>query len=63
MDFEMMVRVHNEWMRRYTECLGAFEAEFQTVLKFLTETNDGKEPSYGESCVAYMRKLAEELGA
>ena len=47
----------NEWMRRYIETPHEFEAEFNTVTRFLTEQAKGKEPSYGEACVAYLKHL------
>lgn len=57
MTHEQMVAAFNEWMRRYTEDPDKFEAEFATVMRFLA---DGKTPSYGETCAAYMRELAHE---
>lgn len=59
---EVMTKCFNEWMRRYVDDPAAFEAEFQTVGKFLAEENEGQEPTYGEHSSAYMAKLAEELG-
>lgn len=38
-----------------------FDREFQCVTAFLAETAAGKEPSYGESCAAYLNKLMGEL--
>jgi hypothetical protein len=52
--------IFNEWMRRYTENPAAFEAEFQTVSKFLADQNAGKEPSYGEVCLAYLHDLKNQ---
>ena len=53
-----MVKAFNEWMRRYTEEAGRFEAEFRTK-----DEADGREPSYGETCTAYMSQLATEMPA
>lgn len=63
MSKEMMARAFNEWMRRYTEDPRAFEAEFQTVQRFLKEKSDGVEPSYGEASVECLHRIAEELEA
>lgn len=58
-----MVKCFNEWMRRFVEDPAGFEREFQTVNRYLTEQNDGREPSYGETSAAYMLKLAAEVPA
>lgn len=50
----------NAWMLRLTETPAQFEREFQTVSAFLTERNAGKEPSYGASCVEYLKFLEGE---
>ena len=63
MDNLQMVKAFNEWMRRYIEEPDRFEREFQSVNEFLADESDGKEPSYGEACSAYMLKLNEELCA
>ena len=52
-----MAAAFNEWMRRDTEDPTAFEAEFQAVGTFLAERADGKEPTYGEECAAYLQSL------
>ena len=51
----------NEWLRRYTENPSLFEAEFQTVTRFLAEKTVGEEPTYGETCTAYLVKINGEL--
>ena len=51
----------NEWMRRYTEEPERFEREFQSVERFLTEVASGQEPSYGETCAAYLKTLVTDL--
>lgn len=53
-----MISAFNEWMRRYTENPEAFEREFETVGKFLTALNEGRELDYGETCAALMEELA-----
>lgn len=58
MDQEQMAAAFNEWMRLYTEDPAAFEAEFQSVGRFLAEKAEGREPSYGEQCAAYLEQLA-----
>lgn len=55
---KQMIAAFNEWMRRYTENPEAFEREFETVGKFLTALNDGREPDYGEICAALIEELA-----
>lgn len=51
----------NEWMRRYITDPKSFEAEFESVGKFLAAEQAGKEPTYGETCTAYIHKIASEL--
>lgn len=54
-------KAFNEWMRRYTVDPEQFEREWQSVVDFLSETSDGKEPSYGEACEAYLLTLIKEV--
>jgi len=63
MDQDQIARALNEWMRRYIADPKAFDAEFQTVGEFLQDEAEGREPSYGETGAAYMRKLLDELQA
>ncbi|WP_100961040.1 hypothetical protein [Bosea sp. FBZP-16] len=60
MDTNKVAAAFNEWMRRYTEDPAAFDAEFQTVGRFLAEQAEGKEPSYGDRCVAMLEQLMAE---
>lgn len=55
---EIMTKAFNEWMRRFTEEPDQYEREYTTIKKFLEESNEGKEPTYGQICSAYMRELA-----
>lgn len=55
------VRAFNEWMRRFIEDPSGFKGEWQDVQVFLKERDAGKEPSYGEACDAYLRKLLAEI--
>ena len=50
-------------MRRYIEEPERFDAEFRTVNGFLKDEAEGREPSYGETCTAYMQQLAPEVPA
>ncbi len=54
-----LAALFNEWMRRYTENPEKFEAEFQTVGEFLSQSMGGKTPSYGETCAAYLKELRD----
>ncbi len=47
----------NEWMRLYTEEPDRYEREWQTVAAFLAEQAEGKTPTYGETCDAYLATL------
>ena len=58
-----MVKCFNEWMRRFINEPERFEREFQSVNDFLREEAEGREPSYGETCVAYMSQIAAECQA
>jgi hypothetical protein len=58
---EVMAKVFNEWMRRYTEHPEEFEHQWQCVSRFLTEQKEGREPSYGEIATAYVLELLGDL--
>lgn len=60
MDSSKVAAAFNEWMRRYTADPSAFNAEFQTVGLYLAEQAQGKEPSYGDTCAAYLVQLMNE---
>lgn len=51
----------NEWMRRYIDEPERFDRELTTARNFLAESARGKEPSYGDGCAGYLRKLVAEL--
>jgi hypothetical protein len=57
MDKIKLAKAFNEWMRRFTEEPARFEHEFQTVGRFLTEKAEGREPTYGEHCAAYLEEV------
>jgi len=61
MTHDAMKACFNEWMRRYTEDPDAFSAEFVSIKEFLSETLEGRDPSYGDICAAYMAELQGEL--
>ena len=61
MNKEMIIKVLNEWMRRYIEEPKKFRAEFQTVIEYLNEVSENIEPSYGQSGYAYMEKLEKDI--
>lgn len=52
-----LAKAFNEWMRRYVEEPEAFEAEFRSVGAFLKDRAEGREPTYGEHCAAYLEQL------
>lgn len=56
-----LVKLFNEWMRQFTEEPEKYAAQFRTVGKFLQEQAAGKEPSYGETCAAYLAELEDEM--
>lgn len=55
-----MAKCFNEWMRRFIEYPERFEREFVTVAEFLKDDGEGREPTYGETCAAYMETLAAD---
>ena len=63
MTYDETVKLSNEWMRRYIEEPDRFSREFQTVTEFLKDEAEGREPSYGESCAAYIFSLQDEMSA
>ena len=56
-----MAKAFNEWMREYTEDPDSFQSEWASVREFLAETADGREPSYGEQCVALLKRYASKV--
>jgi len=58
---ETIIKVLNEWERLYIEEPEKFQAEFKTVIQFISEENAGITPSYGKNCYAYMEYLEKEL--
>lgn len=63
MNNAQMVKCFNEWMRRFIDEPDAFAREFTAVNEFLKDKADGREPTYGEACAAYMQKLSAEVTA
>ena len=61
--YDEQIKISNEWMRRYIETPEEFAREFESVTSFLTDTAEGREPSYGERCAAYCFKLLDEMNA
>lgn len=57
MDAEKLANAFNEWMRRFEQEPERFESEYASVKRFLQEKADGREPTYGESCAAYLIEL------
>ncbi len=47
----------NEWLRLYTADPEQFAREFEVVVQFLAQQKAGEEPTYGESCDAFLAKL------
>lgn len=59
----LMATAFNEWMRRYIEEPERFRCEWQTVGEYIQQASEGKTPSYGERCTAYLYGIIEELRA
>ena len=59
----LMAAAFNEWMRRYIEEPERFRREWQTVSEYVQQISEGKTPSYGERCTAYLCGIIEELRA
>jgi hypothetical protein len=57
----LVAKAFNLWMRRFIEHPEQFGREWQEVSKYLREEREGREPSYGEVCVEYLRKLVRDL--
>lgn len=53
----------DEWMRRFIVNPSDFQREFETVGAFLSARMEGKPPTYGETCVAYLAKLRADLSS
>jgi hypothetical protein len=60
-DSKRLASLFNEWQRRYIEEPHSFEVDFKTIIEFLKDESDGVEPSYGQSCAAYLAKLDGEF--
>jgi hypothetical protein len=63
MDQQRLAVLFNEWMRRYIADPEQFGREFQSVQDFLAEQRQGKVPTYGESCAAYLEQLNVGIAA
>ena len=61
MENEKLAKAFNEWMRRFEQEPEKFQSEYQSVKEFLRNQADGREPSYGESCAAYLQQLLAEV--
>jgi hypothetical protein len=55
-----IVKAFNEWLRRYEDEPHRFEAEFRMIERFKAEQAEGVEPTYGETCAAYLDELVRE---
>ncbi|KKM82659.1 hypothetical protein LCGC14_1317250 [marine sediment metagenome] len=55
---EAAVSAFNEWMRQYTEEPEKFRHTVREVQEFLEAQNSGREPTYGERCVATLERMA-----
>ena len=53
----------NEWMRRYTDEPDAFSQQWQDVVEYLKEIDAGTEPTYGQTCAAYLANIMADLDA
>ena len=51
----------NVWMDEYINHPEKFDLDWQTVLEHVTEKALGHENTYGENCMAYLKKLDREL--
>lgn len=47
-----MVLAFNTWMEDYCDNPERFQKTSNSVIKFLKEKLEGREPSYGETCTA-----------
>ncbi|WP_426032828.1 hypothetical protein [Caulobacter sp. DWP3-1-3b2] len=56
-----MAACFNEWMRRFIDEPARFAREFECVNQFMTDENEGRHPTYGETSSAYMVQLATEV--
>ena len=63
MTYDETVKLSNEWMRRFIETPEEFAHQFQSVTDFLRDESEGREPTYGERCAAYIFKLQDEMSA
>lgn len=51
----------NEWMRRFIDDPAQFTREWKSVVQYMRDTEEGKEPSYGDEASAYLLFLLKEL--
>jgi hypothetical protein len=63
MTYDETVKLSNEWMRRFIETPEEFAHQFQSMTAFLKDEAEGREPSYGELCAAYIFSLQDETKA
>lgn len=60
-ELDQLAVAFNLWMHRYTEDPEKFMREWKSVTEFLDESKEGKIPSYGQNCTAYLTSLLKEL--
>jgi len=52
---EDLAHAMNLWMQDYIDHPEKFYHNHTSIVEFLKEKNGGREPTYGESCVATLR--------
>jgi len=57
MDTTQLAAAFNKWMDLFTNHPEQFAREFQSVSAYLKEKAEGKEPSYGKECAAFLESL------
>ena len=62
-DDQKTAAAFNEWMRRYTDEPDTFSQQWQHVVEYLKEVESGTEPTYGQTCAAYLAGIMAELAA
>ena len=60
MNDDEMAAGFDEWLRQYTEDPDSFEHTVKSVLDALAERKEGKELTYGASCVATLYTMARK---
>lgn len=60
---DLLADAFNEWMRLFTEEPERFRQQWEDVLEYLDEAENGTTPTYGGDCAKFLVKLINDVQA